>query len=206
MSHRVLQGPGFADMMVKRKTKPNNFLDKIQSLVKWNEIERLLSPLHSAVEGAPSYPPLCMFKMLLLQQWYALSDPDTEEAVNDRLSFRRFCGFSLSESIPDYSTLCRFRNELSEHGLGEALFESFNVQLDSLGLVLREGTLIDATVVEANVQKPTGGGKYPREILMLVGRRKEVTIILVTKPASVLMRAAISSVKLSLHQLMFTMA
>ena len=205
MSHRVLQGPGFADMMVKRKTKPNNFLDKIQSLVKWNEIERLLSTLHSAVGGAPSYPPLCMFKMLLLQQWYALSDPGTEEAVNDRLSFRSFCGFSLSESIPDYSTLCRFRNELSEHSLGEALFESFNVQLDSLGLILREGTLIDATVVEANVQKPTGGQVSERD-LDAGWTKKEVTIILVTKPASVLMRAAISSVKLSLHQLMFTIA
>src|SRR5512134_871690 len=94
--------------------------------------------------------------MLLLQQWYCLSDPGLEEAVDDRLSFRRFAGLPLDEGVPDHSTLWRFRQELERYGLSEPLFAELNRQLDARGLILRKGTLIDATLVEAAVKPPSG--------------------------------------------------
>src|SRR6266511_3063005 len=93
--------------------------------------------------------------MLLLQQWYGLSDPGLEEAVDDRLSFRRFAGLPLDKSVPDHSTIWRFRQELAAHGLAEALFEEINRQLDARGLIVRRGTLIDATLLQASVKPPS---------------------------------------------------
>jgi IS5 family transposase len=95
-----------------------------------------------------------MFKALLLAQWYGLSDLGLEEALNDRLSFRRFTALGLDGATPDHTTLCRFRNDLAAAGLAEKLFEEMNRQLERLGLVLKRGTLIDATLVEAAVRPP----------------------------------------------------
>jgi IS5 family transposase len=95
-----------------------------------------------------------LLKMLLLQQWYALSDPGLEDAVADRLSFRRFVGLSLDDTAPDHSTICRFRNELVERRLTEAVFAEVTRQIDAKGLILRQGTMIDATLVEAQVKRP----------------------------------------------------
>ena len=92
--------------------------------------------------------------MLLLEQWYNLSDPQMEEALGDRISFRRFVGLGLQDDTPDYSTISRFRTELSKSGLGEELFEELESQLDARGLILKEGTLMDATLVEAQVRRP----------------------------------------------------
>ncbi|MBX6386221.1 MAG: transposase [Microbispora sp.] len=94
------------------------------------------------------------FKALLLAQWSRLSDPGLEEALADRLSFRRFCGFSLDDGTPDETTLCRFRAALAERGLAERLFVEVNRQLDAKGLMLKAGTLIDAPLVEAAVARP----------------------------------------------------
>jgi IS5 family transposase len=116
-------------------------------------MERVLAPLR-APTGRPGYPPLAMFRALLLAQWYQLSDPGLEEALADRLSFRRFCGFGLDDGTPDETTLCRFRAALAERGLAETLFTELNRQLDTKGLVLKAGTLIDATLVEAAVARP----------------------------------------------------
>jgi transposase len=116
-------------------------------------MERLLAPLR-APTGRPGYPPLALFRALLLAQWYQLSDPGLEEALADRLSFRRFCGFGLDDGTPDETTLCRFRGALAERGLAEALFAELNRQLDARGLVLKAGTGFDATLVEAAVARP----------------------------------------------------
>jgi transposase, IS5 family len=89
-----------------------------------------------------------MLKALLLQQWYRLSDAELEEALNDRVSFRRFLGLSLEDAAPDHTTLCRFRNRLAEQGLAEKLFGEFEKQLDQRGLLLKRGTMIDASLVE----------------------------------------------------------
>ena len=77
-----------------------------------------------------------------------------EEALGDRISFRRFVGLGLQDETPDYSTISRFRTELSKRGLSEELFKELEAQLDKRGLILKEGTLMDATLVEAQVRRP----------------------------------------------------
>ncbi len=132
-------------------------MDEIDKLIDWSAVVKLLDRIYGSDEGRPSYPLLTYVKLLLLQQWYGLSDPGLEEAVDDRLSFRRFAGLPLDEGVPDHSTIWRFRQELAAHGLAEALFEEINRQLDARGLIVRQGTLIDATLLQAAVD----GGRLP---------------------------------------------
>ena len=129
-------------------------LDRLQGLVKWYRFEKVLESLRGAGPGRPAYPPLLMFQVLLLQSLYGLSDAETEEALADRLSFRRFVGLALSDAVPDHSTICRFRNLLVEQGMLEKLFAELDLQLDKAGLILRRGTMLDATVIETSAARP----------------------------------------------------
>ncbi len=95
-----------------------------------------------------------MFKIALLQQWYWLSDPGAEEAVRDRLSFRRFCGIPLDEETLDHSSIWRFRQSLARCGLAELLLAEVNRRLDAHGLIVKRGTLVDATIIAAAVKRP----------------------------------------------------
>lgn len=145
---------GFAEALLAPGFGRNKRLEKITALVEWAPLERLLARLHTAETGRPPYSTLSLFKGLLLQQWYGLSDPGLEEALADRASFRFFCGFSLSDAVPDETTFCRFRGALATGGLAEALFAEINRQLDAKGFIVRRGTLLDATLVRAAVQPP----------------------------------------------------
>src|ERR687884_383975 len=103
-----------------------------------------------------AYPLLTYVKLLLLQQWYGLSDEGLEAAVDDRLSFRRFAGIPLAESVPDHGSVWRFREQLAERGLAVRLLAEVNRQLDAKGLILRRGTLIAVTNLEG-AGRPPGG-------------------------------------------------
>lgn len=129
-------------------------LERIARVFDWEAVDRLVHGLHGSRTGRPSWPPLMLVKALLLQQWYGLSDPGLEEALGDRLSFRRFVGLSLDEGSPDHSTLSRFRKALRERDLDKPLFEEIERQLGAKGLLVKSGTLMDATLVEAAVRKP----------------------------------------------------
>lgn len=131
-------------------------LERIAQVFDWAAVEGLVSGIYAAKSGRPSWPPLLLLKALLLQQWYGLSDPGLEEALGDRLSFRRFVGLGLNQGSPDHSTLSRFRKALRERGLDQALFEEIARQLEAKGVVVKSGTLMDATLVEAAVRKPGG--------------------------------------------------
>lgn len=155
MGEKRIGEAGFAEAFLAPGVGSNRRLDRIEGLFDWGRLERLLKPLRSDL-GRKGYPALALFKGLLLQQWYGLSDPGLEEALSDRLSFRRFCGFSLDDATPDETTFVRFRAALAERGLAERLFTEVNRQLESQGLVLKAGTLIDASLVEASVSRPTG--------------------------------------------------
>ena len=85
MSRRDLSQPSFADAMGSGLGKGGGFLDRIEQAFDWSAFEALLAPIHASTRGAPGYPPLMMFKILLLKQWHTLSDPGAEEAVRDRL-------------------------------------------------------------------------------------------------------------------------
>ncbi len=157
MSHRAVGQLSLADELVARRGGQNQRLTKIEGLLVWKPLERTLKAIYAAAEGRPAYPPLSMFKALLLQQWYSLSDPELEEALADRLSFRRFVGLGLEQEVPDHSTISRFRQRLAQLGLAEKLFSEVNRQLEARGLILKRGTLIDATVIGAAVSKPPAG-------------------------------------------------
>ena len=129
-------------------------LDRLHGLVKWYRFEKLLGSLRDGGSGRPAYPALLMFKVLLLQSLYGLSDMEAEEALADRLSFRRFVGLALADAVPDHSTICRFRNLLVERGVLEKLFGELDKQLDKAGLILRCGTMLDATVIETSAARP----------------------------------------------------
>ena len=103
--------------------------------------------------GAPHWPVVTMLKVVFLQKCFALSDPMAEEMLRDRISFRRFVGLSFDDKTPDHSTISTFRKRLRERGHGETLFERTLEILREKGLVVEQGTLIDAAIVEA----PLGG-------------------------------------------------
>lgn len=158
--HREAGQASFAEALVRGGG--NRRLDRILGLLDWASLEALLKDVYASATGRPSYPPLVLFKVLLLQGWYGLSDPAMEEALGDRLSFRRFAGLGLDEAVPDHSTISRFRTLLAERGLAEALFDEVTGQLDGRGVTIKGGTLIDATVIEAAAAEPPrqkGGGR-----------------------------------------------
>jgi IS5 family transposase len=145
---------GFDDAAAVRSVRGRDTLGEINRLVDWSPIERLLDGIHSAARGEPAYPPLMMFKVLLLQRWHGLSDPQMEAALADRLSFLRFAGLSLDDETPDHSTIWRFREQLTKHGLADAAFAAILAQLSQRGMFLKQGTLIDASLVTSAARRP----------------------------------------------------
>lgn len=148
---------GFAEVFLPSGFGRNARLERIAALIDWVPVEALVRQVRPGTTGRPPYRALAMVRALLLQQWYGLSDPGLEEALSDRVSFRRFCGLALEERTPDETTLCRFRLALVEAGLGEALFAEVSRQLDAAGFMVKSGTLIDASLVEAAVRRPPDG-------------------------------------------------
>jgi IS5 family transposase len=153
MAERKIGQLSFADGMVVEAAGGNTALEKVSDFVDWGAVGKLLSGLRDGRMGAPGYPALMMFKALLLQRWYALSDPALEEALKDRLSFRRFVGLPLTEAIPDHSSLWRFREAMGPE-LCERIFAEIGRQIECSGFVLKQGTLIDASLIPAAVNAP----------------------------------------------------
>jgi transposase, IS5 family len=125
-------------------------LDGLDAGIDWGRIEGLLGTIYAARKGEKSWPPLSLFKALLLAMWHDLSDVRLSEALEDRASFRRFCGFSRTEAVPERTAFVRFRTELAQReGLSARLFCEVARQLQAQGLMVRQGTLVDATVIAA---------------------------------------------------------
>ena len=135
------------------KLGQNARLERIDKTVDWETLGKLVEGVYAAKGGRPSYPPLMMVKVLLLEQWCNLSDPQMEEALNDRMAFRRFVGLGFQGDAPDYSTISRFRTALGEE-LSAQLFRELERQLEEKGVVLKRGTLMDAMLVQAQVRRP----------------------------------------------------
>ena len=144
---------GFAEAFLSAGLGSNRKLERLDALIDWAPVARLASDVRAGRRGRPPYAPLSMLKALYLQALYDLSDPGLEEALLDRLSFRRFCGFALDGGTPDETTICRFR--AAAGAVLEAAFEEVNRQLDGAGLILRKGTLMDATLVAAASRPPS---------------------------------------------------
>lgn len=147
---------GFSDAVVGGRG--NVTLRRLEGLVRWDRFDEVLGKLRDDGPGRAAWPPLVLFKALLLGALYGLSERELEEALDDRLSFRRFVGLGLEEGVPDHSVLNRFRNELVGLGLFEALFAELDKQLDAAGVMLKRGTMLDATVIET-VSRPGSGDR-----------------------------------------------
>lgn len=165
---------GVAEAFLHPSVGRNERLETIERRIDWRAVDRVLSQLRPGRMGPPSYPALMMFKALVLQQWYGLSDPGLEEALCDRMSFRRFVGLSGDQAAPDHSTLWRFRQALSKTGLDQAAFSAVTAQLDAQGLIVRQGTLIDASLITAQTTPPPPAeGEIEPGASRLVGSDRE---------------------------------
>jgi transposase, IS5 family len=122
-------------------------LDDLSRLIDWDKIEGILGQVHASAKGEPAWPPLAMFKALLLSIWYDLSDVKLAEALDDRASFRTFCGFSRTEATPERTAFVRFRKALIAQKLDRLLFTAITAQLKSKAITVKTGTLVDATII-----------------------------------------------------------
>ncbi len=129
------------------------YLDNINKFLNWKPIRKLLNQKfkknYSSV-GNPAYSFIKMFKVLLLQSLYNLSDREMDEALFDRISFRKFAGFFLKDYTPSYSTICRFRNRLIQLGLDKELFKIINDFLVSNKLIFKKGAIVDASIIKSS--------------------------------------------------------
>lgn len=157
---------GFADGWLAGHVGVNVQLERLDGLVKWYRFEKLVAHMRDAASpGRPGYPVLVLVKALLLQAMYGLSDRELEEALCDRLSFRRFVGLSLDEAVPDHSVLNRFRNRLVSEGIEAKLFAELDRQLEKAGVILKRGTMLDATLIPAVSARPKDRGGKQRSAL-----------------------------------------
>lgn len=154
--------PSFVEALLPKGSGSNAALDRLGGLVKWYRFEKLIAHLRDEESpGRPGYPVLVMFRALVLQSLYGLSDRELEDALNDRLSFKRFSGLGFEEAVPDHTVLNRFRNRLIEERLIEKLFAELDRQLENAGLILKRGTMLDATLIEAVSVPPSGDKPSP---------------------------------------------
>lgn len=134
-------------------SKLGDSLETLQNVIDWNMFRPLLNEAmkksHRGAGGRPPFDYLLMFKILVLQKIYNLSDEQTEYQINDRMSFMRFLGLGLNDTVPDAKTIWNFRDCLTKAGVMKPLFDLFVRKLDSENLITRTGTIVDATFVEA---------------------------------------------------------
>jgi IS5 family transposase len=142
---------GLAWSAKKKTTRRERFLAEMDAVIPWPRLVALIEP-HYPKPGN-GRPPLGLEKMLrihFLQQWFDLSDPAAEDAIYDSESMRRFAGVELGEdTVPDESSILRFRHLLEEHDLGAAIFVEVRGLLEEKGLLLKQGSIVDATILSA---------------------------------------------------------
>ncbi len=134
----------------KRKTRREKFLERMDALVPWQKLEKKIRRYYpKAGRGRRPYPLSVMLRIHCVQLFYNLSDPAMEDMLYEIESVRRFVGLKLSGPIPDETTILNFRHLLERHNLGTKLFEAINRHLADHDLMLREGTIVDASIVSA---------------------------------------------------------
>ena len=145
--------PTFADLEYqgkKRRTRRELFLERMDGLIPWRRLEERIRPVYPKPgKGRRPYPLAVMLRVHCVQLFYNLSDPGMEDLLYEAESVRRFVGLSLSEALPGETTILNFRHLLERHELGKALFDEINAHLGSQGLRLREGSIVDASIIEA---------------------------------------------------------
>jgi IS5 family transposase len=136
----------------KKPTRREKFLGEMDEVVPWADLLALIEPSYPTAgrRGRPPMPPSVMLRIHLMQLWYALSDPARADALVVIESMRRFAGLELNEdAIPDETTILKFRRFLEQHGLAAKMLAAVNGHLSGKGLLLRQGTIVDATIIQA---------------------------------------------------------
>jgi len=152
---QIDQNMTFAEASLLRSMKHNRSLkrlEKINQVINWSQVEEILLSKYTigtSREGADAYPPLMLLKGLLLQKWYRIdSDPELENQINDRISFKKFIGLSFDQHSPDHSTFSRFRGRLSEEAMN-LINSDVLQQFSRKGLTINEGVAVDARLVQS---------------------------------------------------------
>lgn len=162
--NRSIAQPSFTDLQVAGLGSPKaaQFFDDCSRLIDFPALAASLGDLYrnnTSAGGASNWPVEMMLKVLFVQKTFALSDPATEEMLLDRLSFRRFVGLSLDDKTPDQTTIWRFRERLTE-GRAGAMFDTLVARLREQGVILSNGTLIDATIIQAPLGRKRADGTH----------------------------------------------
>ena len=137
--------------LYRETTRNGDKLAEAEKQIDWERFRPIIKPMYTNDTprgGRPNMDPVLMVKLLVLQAWYGLSDPELERQVNDRLSFRHFLGYP--ERAPDYSTVWRFRERLAETGKDQKVWAELQRQLDAKGLRVRKGVVQDASFITAD--------------------------------------------------------
>lgn len=152
------------------KSRTHQLLSEIDSNIDWEPIESMITsryPVGHSIYGNKAYPPLTLLKALLVQKWFGItSDPELENQINDRISFKTFIGLPLADPSPDHSIICRFRERVSKDTLEEIHHELLQ-QFDTLGFSIESGMAVDARIIKS-ASRPIPGKK--RKVLR--GKRK----------------------------------
>ena len=148
MDHQL----SFADSELnskRRQTRKEKFLGRMEKLIPWPRLESVIEPCYpKAGNGRKPYPLSTMLRINCMQQWYSMSDPAMEDALYEIASMRLFADLSLDGAIPDHTTIMNFRHLLERHGLTHQIFNEVSTWLSEAGVLIKEGTLLDATIIE----------------------------------------------------------
>lgn len=151
-----------------KKTRKELFLDEMNQVVPWGELVALIQPhvrgAHQALGGRPPFPVQTMLRIHCLQLWWNLSDPAMEEELHERPLYRRFVGLDGAASMPDETTILRFRHLLEKHELAPQVLNTINAGLARQGLMLKTGTVVDATIIAAPSSTKNKAGERDPEM------------------------------------------
>jgi IS5 family transposase len=149
-----------------KRTRRREFLEEMDRVVPWAELVALIAPyLPEGKRGRPPFPVEALLRIHFMQQWFTLSDPAMEEALHDMPLFRDFAGLGgWDDRLPDESTILRFRHALEKHHLAEQILVTINTLLRDRGLMLKSGTVVDATLISASSSTKNASGERDPEM------------------------------------------
>ncbi len=149
-----------------KRTRRREFLDEMDRVVPWSDLVAEIAPfMPEGRRGRPPFPVESLLRIHFMQQWFTLSDPAMEEALHDVPLFRDFAGLGgWDDRLPDESTILRFRHVLEKHKLAERILATVNLLLGAKGLMLRSGTVVDATLIAAPSSTKNASGERDPEM------------------------------------------
>jgi IS5 family transposase len=149
----------------RRQTRKEKFLGRMEMLVPWQRLEAVTEPYYpKAGNGRPPYPLSMILRIHCMQQWYSMSDPAMEDALYEISPIRLFAGIQSGGTVPDHTTIMNFRHLLERHGLARKIFEEVNDWLSEAGVLVKEGSLMDATIIEAPSSTKNKAGERDPEM------------------------------------------